>query len=77
MYTSMNEDAAFERLKDMQREVENSRLMAASLLGIGTLARRLGAGAWRAVALTVRRAAVRRAIVADHAGDDAAARDAA
>jgi hypothetical protein len=72
MYTRMNEDAAFERLKDMQREVENSRLMAASLPGIGTLARSLGAGAWRAVALMVRRA-----IVAEHAGDDVAARDAA
>lgn len=28
MYQHMNEDAAFERLKDMQREVENSRLWA-------------------------------------------------
>lgn len=31
MYPYMNEDAAFERLKDLQREMENSRLMAGSV----------------------------------------------
>lgn len=28
MYPYMNEDAALERMKDMQREMENSRLVA-------------------------------------------------
>jgi len=64
---NLNEDVAFERLKDVQREVENSRLMAASLPGIWTVARRLGAAAWRSVALAVRRAAPRRPIVTDRA----------
>jgi hypothetical protein len=31
----MNEDVAFERLKDLQREMENSRLTAASLSDLG------------------------------------------
>jgi hypothetical protein len=32
MYPYMNEDAAWERVKDLQREMENSRLWAGSTL---------------------------------------------
>ena len=35
MYPYMNEDVAFEHLKDLQREMENSRLMAGSLSDLG------------------------------------------
>ena len=31
MYPYMNEDVAFERVKDMQREMENSRRVAAGI----------------------------------------------
>ena len=34
MYPYMNEDVAFERLKDMQREVENSRLWAGRTISV-------------------------------------------
>ena len=34
MYPYMNEDVAFERVKDMQREMENSRLYAASIIDV-------------------------------------------
>ena len=46
MYPYMNEDVAFERLRDLQREIENSRLVAGSLTGLGSLVRRLAARAW-------------------------------
>ena len=35
MYPYMNEDAMFERLKDLQREAENSRLMTRSAPRLG------------------------------------------
>jgi hypothetical protein len=35
MYQHYNEDVAFERLKDLQREMENSRLAATSLSDLG------------------------------------------
>jgi hypothetical protein len=35
MYQHCNEDVAFERLKDLQREMENSRLTAGSLSDLG------------------------------------------
>src|SRR5258708_24159782 len=35
MYQHYNEDVAFERLKDLQREMENSRLAAPSLSDLG------------------------------------------
>ena len=41
MYPYMNEDVAFERLKDLQREMENSRLTAGALAGFGRVARNL------------------------------------
>lgn len=34
MYPYMNEDAAFERVKDMQREMENSRLWAGRTIDV-------------------------------------------
>ena len=39
----MNEDVAFERLKDLQREMEKSRVMANTLAG---LVRNLSARSW-------------------------------
>ena len=35
MHEYYNEDVAFERLKDLQREMENSRLTAGSLSDLG------------------------------------------
>jgi len=48
----MNEDAAFERLKDLQREMENNRLIARSTLGFASTFRNWasvlgGSPAWR------------------------------
>lgn len=47
MYPYMNEDAAWQRLQDIQREMENSRLMAAGQpdATLQTL-KRLAARAW-------------------------------
>jgi hypothetical protein len=47
MYPYLNEDAAWERLQDIQREMENRRLMAAgrSSVNFDTL-RQLAARAW-------------------------------
>ena len=56
MYPYMNEDAAFERLKDMQREMENARLWAAGSRNMLLQARRLGERAWILAGLAMRRA---------------------
>ena len=56
MYPYMNEDVAFERLKDPQREMENSRMAADSLVGLGKLVRNLAARAWLLAGLAMRRA---------------------
>jgi hypothetical protein len=47
------EDAAWQRIKDLQREMENRRLLAAerawplvALVGLGSLGARLGRAAW-------------------------------
>lgn len=50
MYDRMNEEVAWQRLQDLQREVENSRMLA----GYGTtqltrFAERLGDAAWALV----------------------------
>jgi hypothetical protein len=58
----MNEDAAFERLKDLQREMENSRQMAGSLLDLGSRLRNLMARAWWLSGLAMRRPPRRRPI---------------
>jgi len=46
MYQYTNEDVAFERLKDLQREMENSRLAVRSLTAMGGVVRNLSARAW-------------------------------
>ena len=46
MYPYMNEDAAFERLKDLQREMENSRLIAGSTPTLGSALSNLARRAW-------------------------------
>ena len=62
MYPYMNEDVAFERLKDLQREMENSRLTGATLVRFGRLARNLSARAWWLAGLAMRRAPRRRPV---------------
>jgi len=60
MYSYSNEDAAWNRLIDMQREMENSRLWAdrsGDLLGT---AARLAERAWILAGLAMRRAPRRR-----------------
>jgi len=49
MYPYMNEDAAFERLKDLQREMENNRMVA------GSLFRNWAERAWWVAGLAMRR----------------------
>jgi hypothetical protein len=77
MYPYMNEDVAFERLKDLQREVENSRLMVASAQRLGSRLGNLAARAWWLGRLALRRSPQRRPIPAHHACDEANASDAA
>jgi hypothetical protein len=60
MFQYTNEDVAFERLKDLQREMENSRLAAHSLAGLGALIRNLAARAWWLAGLAMHRAPRRR-----------------
>ena len=60
MYQYGNEDAAFERLRDLQREMENSRMTADSLAGLGALVRNLAARVWWLAGLAMRRAPRRR-----------------
>ena len=60
MYPYMNEDVAFERLKDLQREMENSRMTASSLAGLGALISNLATRAWWLAGLAMRRAPRRR-----------------
>ena len=56
MYPYMNEDAAFERLKDLQREMENSRLIAGSTPSLGRVLRNMVESAWWLGSLATRRA---------------------
>ena len=46
MYPYANEDAAFERLKDLQREMENNRLIAGTAPRLGSVLRNLAERAW-------------------------------
>jgi len=56
MYPFMNEDAAWQRLQDTQRELENSRLMAAAQPGATIeLLKRLAARAWHLAGLAAMR----------------------
>jgi hypothetical protein len=75
MHPYMNEDVMFERLKDLQREMENSRLTAGSLAGVGTLVRNLSARAWCLAGLAMRRPPRRRPV--QSVRDEAATSDAA
>ena len=49
----MNEDAAFERLKDLQREMENSRLIAGLLSELGHRIPTLAARAFSSLAASI------------------------
>jgi hypothetical protein len=50
MYPYMNEDVAWERLKDVQREMENSRLLAEQgPATVARLARYLAGRVWKLV----------------------------
>lgn len=62
MYPYPNEDVAFERLKDLQREMENSRLVAESFPDVGSLIRNLVARAWWLGGLAMRRPPRRRPV---------------
>ena len=56
MYPFMNEDAAWQRLQDMQREIENSRLMAEGQPDATLqLLRRLAVRAWHLAGLAAMR----------------------
>jgi len=77
MYQYSNEDVAFERLKDLQREMENSRAAAGSLAALATLVRNLSARAWWLAGLALRRPPRRRPGQETMDYDDAAASDVA
>ena len=61
MYPYMNEDVAFERLKDMQREMENSRLLAAGAQRVLTVTAMFARRAWVLAGVAMQRAPRRRA----------------
>jgi hypothetical protein len=77
MYPYMNEDAAFERLKDLQREAENRRLAYGSMPGFMSVARNLAARAWLLGGLAMRRTPRPRPVEVRRARHEAAPRDAA
>jgi hypothetical protein len=77
MYPYMNEDAMFERLETLRRELESSRLMAQGVPGWGKLLRNLGARAWWLGGLAMRRAPRRRPAPTHHAYEDTTASDVA
>ena len=57
----VNEDAMWQRLKDLQREGENRRLYGhSSLAGLGALLRMLGTRVWWLAGLAARRPPRRR-----------------
>jgi hypothetical protein len=75
MNSYMNEDVMWQRLKDMQREAENSRLFAQSTLPslaqmVGLLARR----AWWLSGLALRRAPRRSPLRVVEPGSDRTSR---
>jgi hypothetical protein len=77
VYQYTNEDVAFERLKDLQREMENSHQAANTLAGFGRLVVYLSARAWWLAGLAMRRPPRRRPVPAQTARDRDAASDAA
>jgi len=60
MYSYGHEDAAWDRLIDMQREMENSRLWADGSVNLLTKLARLAERAWTLAGLAMRRAPRRR-----------------
>jgi hypothetical protein len=55
MYPFMNEDAAWQRLQDTQREIENGRLMVGAPEATFHLIRRLAVRAWHLAGLAAMR----------------------
>jgi hypothetical protein len=72
-----NEDVAFDRLKDLQREMENSRLTANGLAGLGRVVVHMLARAWWLAGLAMRRPPRRRPVPTQNACDRDTASDAA
>ena len=68
-----NEDVMWERLKDIQREIENSRLYRADQPSLRSQLRLLGARIWWLAGLATRRPPRRKRWV-DVDGDSAASR---
>jgi hypothetical protein len=68
MYPYMNEDVAWQRLQDMQREMENSRLWAANATAMVGSVRWLVERLWLLGGLAARRAPRRRPTVLRPAG---------
>ncbi len=78
MYPYMNEDVAFERLKDLQREMENSYLIEEmGARALGRLAKLLGERVWWLAGLAMRRPPRRRPISVQDSFEEATASDAA
>ena len=77
MYQNTNEDVAFERLKDLHREMENSQLAAGSLTAMGAVVRNLSARAWWLAGLALQRPPRRRPGRQAMDYEDAAASDVA
>ena len=77
MYPYMNEDVAFERLKDLQREMETSYVLAARLPRLGRLVRILGERVWWIAGLAMRRPPRRSPAPALDTFEESAASDAA
>jgi hypothetical protein len=61
MYGYDNEDAAWQRLQDLQREMENSRLLASRPQEVVGMLRKLAARAWLLAGLAAARPPRRRA----------------
>ena len=77
MYPYMNEDVAFERLKDLQREMENSRAMTGALAELCNSVRILALRAWWLAGLAMRRPPRRRPVQVQHEYEEQSASDAA
>jgi hypothetical protein len=77
MFPYMHEDAMFDRLETLQRELESSRVMAQGLPGWGRVLRNLGARAWVLGGLAMRRAPRRRPVASHHAAEDVSSSNAA
>jgi hypothetical protein len=77
MYPYMNEEAMFERLESLHREIEDSRLMARDVRGWWKRLGNLGARAWLLGGLAMRRAPRYRPVPSHHASEDVNASNAA